>query len=254
MSRETLYAQGLNDSQIGRQIGATRLAVAAWRKKHGLKSNRKYDRLSPEAERARMALYLAGKNDREISRIEGSDRCVVGQWRRRNNLPTHNPQFVMLSVEETAARTLLYRMGRSDCHIARAVGVHFSCIRRWRVRKGFPANPDLRIRGIRCRRLHYIDTLKDRICRAVGRHLSRDIADDAVSDLYLAVLSGALDIDDVEKQARRFANRVIKQFANPYGPRSLNEQLANAEGLTRADFLTDDSQSSWLEEMGATVW
>ena len=93
----------------------------------------------------------------------------------------------------------------------------------------------------------------DRIRRAVGRVLPRDLADDAISDLYLAALEGKVSLDRIEAEARSFGNRVRNSFANSFRSRSVDEALAGTEDLLMIDTLVDESAEDWLEEMGASV-
>jgi hypothetical protein len=93
-----------------------------------------------------------------------------------------------------------------------------------------------------------------RIRKAVGRALAPDVIEDIVADMMVAVLEGSLPLAEIEAEARRYGNRVLERFASKFGPRSLDQEIGDGEGFTLLDTLVDDSSSSWLEEMGATVW
>lgn len=58
----------------------------------------------------------------------------------------------------------------------------------------------------------------------------------------------------MERVARRYRNSAIAQWANKYGDRSLDENIGEEGGLRLIDAIADEEPSSWLEEMGATVW
>ena len=62
-----------------------------------------------------------------------------------------------------------------------------------------------------------------------------------------------VQIDEIEKHARRFGNQALNQYANSFRQRSLDEDTPGSEGLRHIDMLVDESSSGWLEEMGATV-
>jgi len=67
-------------------------------------------------------------------------------------------------------------------------------------------------------------------------------------------MSGDVSIDNIEKRSKTFGNRVIADYASKWGNRSLDEEIGDSGGFTLLDTIADDSASSWLEEMGATVW
>lgn len=93
-----------------------------------------------------------------------------------------------------------------------------------------------------------------RIRRAIGHALPPDIIDDAIGDAALAILDGTISLTEIEAQARKFGNRVLGQYASRWGPRSIDETIAGTEDLRMVDLIADERSSSWLEEMGATVW
>jgi hypothetical protein len=70
----------------------------------------------------------------------------------------------------------------------------------------------------------------------------------------LALLDGTIPIAEIETAGRKFGSRALDTFANRWGARSLDEIVAGTEDFTLMDTLVDESSSSWLEEMGATVW
>ena len=69
-----LYKDGLNDSQIARELGVSATAIKHWRIKNGLKVSK-------------MDLWEAGKNDCQIAKIIGCTTSAICQWRKRNSLP-----------------------------------------------------------------------------------------------------------------------------------------------------------------------
>lgn len=204
----------------------------------------------------RRDLYDQGLSDDQIAKTIGAKRQTIQSWRNRQGLKPSRLGLKSclgpLSPEASAARMLLYQMRYSDRRIAREQGVGCSTVQRWRQRRGLAPN-DLNTGNWRYADLTR-DTALDRIKRAIGRRLPADIADDAVGDLYMAVLTGAVQLDKIEAEARKFGNRVLNNFASKFGPRSLDEEIADSEGFTLLDTLVDERSSDWLEEMGATVW
>lgn len=201
----------------------------------------------------RQRLYDAGKNDTEIARALGIKRNTVTVWRRYRNLPSNHPAY----APTAKSRTGMYRMGWSDARIASELGVTRCCIRLWRVRRGLAPNfrqgeSERLATGQRKQRREH--PLMARVRKAVGRGLSRDIADDIVAEILLAILEGKLDPERIEAEARSYSARVLGTYASRFGARSLDQQLGHDEGYTLLERLADPAASNWLEEMGATVW
>lgn len=199
----------------------------------------------------RMVLYLQGLSDAEIGKRQCAHRNAVLAWRKARGLAPNIPQG-RFERPGMAVRHLLYTLGWNDCQIARQQRVGANCIWRWRTRRTLPANaePGARSRG----RAPNLDDVVRRIRAAVGRALPRDIAEDAVADMCEAILVGKLPLADLEREARRYGNRVLDRFASRYGARSLDEELGDEDGFRMIDMIRDERSSSWLEEMGATMW
>lgn len=175
----------------------------------------------------------------------------VHKWRTRLGLPSNDPH-THRDPAILASRMLFYQLGWSDSRIAREQRFGVSSILRWRKRRGLREN-FRKDHNERWRPAPGIDSLVDRVRRAVGRFLPRDIVDDTVSDLCMAVLDGTIPLAEIERNARKYGNRTLDRYASKFGPRSLDEKLGE-DDFTLMDTLVDDSASSWLEEMGATVW
>lgn len=90
----------------------------------------------------------------------------------------------------------------------------------------------------------FSDGLYARIASAVPRWLSPALRDDVISDMYVAVTSGAMAVDLVETNARKFASAAANQFETKYGPRSLDEKLFDEGGMTLGDTLVDQDALS----------
>jgi hypothetical protein len=250
--RLAMYDAGESDGAIARACGATRIAVSHWRIARRLPSKHpvKATQIQPEVSKGRMALYLDGATGAQIASVQGVSEWAVHRWRQRQGLPAnhHGGSF---TPEQRAARMLLYSFGYSDSRIAHEQRVGAATITKWRKRLNLPAN---RSPARRTDRIDKAGDMLARIKRAVGRGLPGDIADDAIGDLCIAALSGEISIDEIEKSARKFGNKVLSSFADKWGARSLDEEIGEEPGFMLLDTLQDESSSSWLEEMGATVW
>lgn len=203
-----------------------------------------------DADDRRLALYQQGMTDGQIAAQIGVTRSAIAYWRKSNRLAANQP-----SIEKHARRMSLYRQGMNDCQIAVAMGVHRTSIAEWRTANGLEPNASvggqsIQRKATRATRTHPIVAT---VLRALGPTLSRDIAEDAAQDIAVDILTGKISPGDIKASASRYANRVIGQFASRYGPRSLDERVGE-DDFTLMDIIPDHHASSWLEEMGATVW
>lgn len=275
--REQLYRQGMSDRAIARAVGRDHTTIRDWRKRQGLPSNGRplrdpavrrladaearlrkevWHRAREERERRFRQGYAMGLGDKKLAQFVGVSENAALNWRQRRALPSNNPDRAHLSPEARAARMLLYSFGYSDARIAKEQRVRRSTIERWRAVLKLPANRAYAWdKTTRARRGAESKQLIARIKRALPAYLSPADRDDAAGDLFMAVMSGKIPIGEIEKRATRFGNTVINAYASKFGPRSLNEELGDdGDGFTMIDMIADERSSSWLEEMGATVW
>lgn len=254
--RAALYGQGLTDTEIAKIQGVDRSAIRCWRKSHGFSSNSAKRNSEAKVRRSdRADMYRRGMTDAQIAKVQGVHRCTVKKWRRDLGLPVNRARRDVNLPELLAAREFLYESGLRDVEIARQQGLSTDAIFSWRRYRGLPANRSDRTRA-RPRKLAVdisASRLLERIRKAVGPSLPADIRDEAISDMYIDLSVRKLCPADIEKMARTYGNRVLDRFASKFGPRSLDQEIGE-DGFTLLDTLIDDSSSSWLEEMGATVW
>lgn len=83
------------------------------------------------------------------------------------------------------------------------------------------------------------DETYSKISAAMPRTLSDASRDDAISDMYLAMLEGRVSTADIAAEARRFASRAVAAFESKFGPRSLDERLFDGGDLTFGETLVD---------------
>lgn len=204
-----------------------------------------------EVFRERRALYDKGLNDGEIGLAQGVDRSAVCLWRKRRGLKP-NPTAGRVAGDPLPMRKLLHSMGWSDTSIGRQQGVARETVAYWRRRRGLK-HPSGTRRMTDRNRADQLADLQRRVVRAVGTRLPFDIAADASAALMLAVIEGTVAVDQIEKQARRFGNQALQEYANVFTSKSLDEDIPDGDGLRPVDMLVDGSSSVWLEEMGATV-
>lgn len=85
-ARMELYQKGLNDCQIGRELGVSDTTISMWRKARELPPNRPVNRLTQEQAALRTQMYEAGASDREIAEALGLNPNSVNAWRQSRKL------------------------------------------------------------------------------------------------------------------------------------------------------------------------
>lgn len=209
--------------------------------------------LAPEIEAERMRLYRADFSDKKIADMTGAKPCTISAWRYKRKLPANKGTLNCQMAEGVnERRLLLYTFGMSDGQIAAQENIRVWAITRWRKIRGLPANFEPGRGSLAPRPT--IDDLCQRVRDAIGFRYPRDIIDDIMSDMFVALLDGTLPLSEVERKARRYRGDTLQRFANKFASRSLDAEIGDAGGLTFVATLADDSHSEWLEQMGATVW
>jgi hypothetical protein len=91
------------------------------------------------------------------------------------------------------------------------------------------------------------DDLYARIYRAMPRWLTDAARDDAISDMYLAILTDEIQSDEIEADAKRFASRASNAFESKFGPRSLDEPTFHDSERRLVDMIVDPDTLEPLE-------
>jgi DNA-binding CsgD family transcriptional regulator len=85
--RMALYSQGLNDAQMGAQLGVTDKTITAWRKRNNLPANHPaHAAHTPAQNIIKMRAWEAGETDFEIARQAGCKVNAIRKWRMRLGL------------------------------------------------------------------------------------------------------------------------------------------------------------------------
>lgn len=222
--------------------------------------------MTPSEAAALRALYDRRLPDTRIASAAGISRQSVRAWRFREGLPALFQRGSSLAgaakiTPEVRARIVeMLKKGQPSRAVAKALGCTPTTVQR--IRRKLPANTpgllqwggqpvDVRIRlgHGRCRanRLNgispMVDPLYARIRDAVGRGVPRDLADDAISDIYVAVLEGRLDPANIKREAYRYVNRTFAANADRFGPISLDEKRGE-DGWSMMDLIPDRSAAA----------
>lgn len=84
-----MYKAGAHDHEIAEAAGMSADAVKSWRKRHGLKGNRKAGAGPIHDHEEFRRLYDAGLSDPEIARRTGASVTAVFSWRTRRGLQSN---------------------------------------------------------------------------------------------------------------------------------------------------------------------
>lgn len=284
-----MHAEGLNDRQIADIAHSDPSNIYQWRTTRGLSANLVQGRngraiegvmSTPEIKDRCLRLLRKGIGPRVISRELSVSLKSLEKW--RTAMLRDQPELRRASPGRPVPRTAsgrkyrvfrperrlrafeLYAEGLDDAEIGAAIDMPKRRVWEWRAALRLPANKPQggRVGAITDKPKKrptppaitpYSNPLYARIASAVGHYLAPDIREDAISEIWLAMEEGKISVDRIEGEARRYSNRVVGSFASRFQPRSLDEDITG-DGFRLIDTIADDRASSWLEEMGATVW
>ncbi len=281
--RLALYEQGMDDAQIAAAVGCTVVQAGRWRRLRNLPPRTSPFVPQPMVERC-TALLKRGISAPLISRETGVNLKTLEKWRskmlrerpelRRPNTSARRAarmstgeRYRPLPQPGRAQAFLLYADGLNDARIAAAIGHAKSQVFAWRqalhlpaIARGRPPKPKVAM-PTRPRRKPVVERITPMsnpthaaIVASLARWAAPDLRDDMASEMWLALLEGRISADQIPAAAGSICNQVARDFANRFGPRSLDEDLSDGDGFKLLDLIRDDRSSSWLEEMGATVW
>ncbi|RSU47538.1 hypothetical protein [Sphingomonas sp. S-NIH.Pt15_0812] len=287
--RRMLYDQGWLDIQIAEYVGVTGHAIMKWRNVHGLPTqlNRGHNRktigtrlyVMPDGRRRAVALFAREITIGKIAAGLGINRKTLEKWRTaflrdhpnsRYPRPAPPPPSWLLTKGQAPRQFLasskvrrafvLYADGLADTAIATDIGVARQNITAWRISTGLPPVPKVRRSTQGTTRVAakppitpHRDPIYRAIFGAIGRGMADDLRDDAISELWIAMAEGRLDLEAIRKGGRREAWRIAEKLTDSRRNRSIDAEIGD-DGFTLLDVMRDDSAADWLEEMGATVW
>lgn len=83
------------------------------------------------------------------------------------------------------------------------------------------------------------EAIMAQIQAAVSKRIDTMLRDDVVGELYLAVMEGRIEVEQIKAAVRSFVSKGLSQWQSAYGPRSLDAKLGADDGRTLGDFLED---------------
>lgn len=146
-------------------------------------------------------------------------------------------------AKEALAIDALLR-GDLVAEVAQAVGASASSV--WRLRATLSdehrAQRALAMRArLKIERGRQGELLMDRIKAVMPRGLDAVLRDDVVGEIYLAVIEGRVEPEQIGAVARSFVNRGLREWQPFYGPRSLDAAIGTDGSRTLADLVGDET-------------
>lgn len=245
-----LHAAGWSDARIATAFGCCPNSIYNWRKAKGLRRDRQGRPAKIDDAEARR-LHSEGWSDGAIARHFGCLQSAATHWRHRRGLARNMDPNPRPSDEQVAAAREAFLAGHTKDQVRREVGIGQRAADKIRRALGEQHGPiKHNLERVIFRPMS--DPIYRRLNDAVRRGIPDDLRDDIISDMYLDLLDGTLEPEDIESAAPRYTGSVYRSFASRWGPKSLDEPISE-DGFTRKDMLACDRAAAWLEEIGATV-
>lgn len=152
---------------------------------------------------------------------------------------------------ESRATEALLR-GDIVADIAKAAGVGTDGV--WRLRRSLnQSQREQRTRAIRDRiaragRLGG-EQIMSQIRAAVPRGIDKAVRDDVEAEIYLAVIEGRIEVEQIQSVARSYVSRGLKQWQSAYGPRSLDAPIGADDCRTRGEMIEDATALGEIDDI-----
>lgn len=232
-----LHGAGFTDGHISSALRIGKGVVEHWRDARSLPAAPPY---RPKVDYGSVeALYKAGNCDGDIAELLKIDRSSVCRWRQSKGLPPRLQGVALSSEQRTTARRML-KLGASKDQVAEAIKCNRMTIQRMRrrmpdtgLRSPGVSNDSLRRRVLGDR------SFMQRIAAAIGTTIPEEQRQDAILDLYADALAGLVLPENIEAAAASYRNRAMSMCGSRYGPRSIDEEIA--DGLSLGDLIEDPS-------------
>jgi hypothetical protein len=162
--------------------------------------------------------FAAGESDLSLCRALHVPTPRIAKIRREMGFPVSNlPVGRPTNWREQLRRALA--LGETNEALCRTMHMGRRRIARLRLEMGFPRANKVVNSSHPSR-----DPLYSRIQKAMAHITDAFIQQDAISDLYVAILAGEVAENQVEGVARKFAGRVFDSYASKWGAISLDAE------------------------------
>jgi hypothetical protein len=84
---------------------------------------------------------------------------------------------------------------------------------------------------------------------AVPRRIDAMLRDDVVGEIFLAVMEGRIEVEQIKAAVRSFVAKGIAQWQSAYGPRSLDQKLFADGSRTLGDMLEDETTTAQIDQL-----
>lgn len=200
-------------------------------------------------------LHAQGMSDSDIARHFGVTQSGATRWRQRqglqpNILPMSGPRN---DPERRRRIRKMLREGATMEQVVSAIGCNKKTVARYR--KEIASDDRLRglgvtLKGARNSARRDAAEILAELTAATSRMADATIRDDAIGEMFLAMMEGRLERQDITTEARRYCGRQVKLWQSPWGPASIDEELTE-DGLRLIDLLPCPHAAAWLESAGA---
>lgn len=91
--------------------------------------------------------------------------------------------------------------------------------------------------------------IMEQVQAAVTRRIDDVVRDDVIAEIYLAVIEGRIEVEQIAAAARSFVSRGLADWQSAYGPRSLDAKLFDDGSRTLSDAIGDDTAMAAIDDI-----
>lgn len=238
-----LALEGMSFGGIARELGASRTSVQSFAMRHQIRLGLAGELCKCGKPRGH-AYGCSAFAYRIVDDPAEVDRCVTA---------LEQGLTMVQIVREHGVREALVRITRAKLTehsqqlrrqaIAERVQARVRPKRVRAIKKSLPASISSRVLAA------HRDALFAKCSAAIPRGMAQDIRDDAVTELYLAVLEGEVAENEIREKAGKFVNATYSTWASRFGPRSLDAKLSADDDRTAGDFIEDEVALAQFDEI-----
>lgn len=199
-------------------------------------------------------LHAQGMSDCDLARHFNVTQSGATRWRQRQGLPANNTAgTVRVTADSKRKARKMFREGATVEQVARAIACSENTARK--IRGQIKGDPRLRGHGVTLQGAR--NTARNDVAmiladmKSATRHVAdATIREDAMGDMFLAIMEGRLERDRIKTEARRYTSRAIDQWQSKWAPASIDEALTE-DGFRLVDLIPCPRAAAWLKWAGA---